>query len=114
MFVIKEPQKLSFEKVGIKGKIFPVANLTTKTQFVLVETNTGHETTIIEYESDFSYYIVEGKGSFIVEGEEESCEKGDLVVIPAGKPFRYVGTLKMLLNSTPVWKESQEETLTKK
>jgi len=111
MYVIKELEKSSFEKVGIKGKIFPMDNLTEKTSFVLVDTEMGHETTIIERDSDFIYYILEGNGYFIVNGVKEQCSQGDLVVIPAGKKFTYKGKLKLLLSCTPPWKEEQEETI---
>jgi len=48
MYVVKEPKDYSFEKVGIMGKIFPIGNLVKSTEFVLVDTETGHETVIKE------------------------------------------------------------------
>jgi mannose-6-phosphate isomerase-like protein (cupin superfamily) len=79
--------------------------------FVLIDTKSGHETTIIEHESDFVYYILEGNGFFEVNNEREECSAGDLVVIPAGSRFAYKGKFKMLLVNTPPWREEQEETL---
>jgi mannose-6-phosphate isomerase-like protein (cupin superfamily) len=111
MFVIKEPKDFSFEKVGIKGKIFQSSDLTSKTRFVLVKTETGHETTIRQQECDFIYYILEGNGYFEIDGQRENCSVGDLVVIPAGRKFTYKGKMKLLLNTTPPWSESQEETI---
>lgn len=111
MYVLKQPEKFSFEKVGIKGKIFPIDRLTRQASFVLVTTNKGHETTIIEHQSDFIYYILEGKGSFIIKDKKEDCSQGDLVVIPAGTKFTYKGNLKLLLSCNPPWKEEQEQTL---
>ena len=111
MYVFKEPKEISFEKAGIKGKIFPIDNLTKKIQYFLVETDKGHETTIIEHDCDFIYYILEGKGYFKINNVKEACEKGNLVVIPADLPFTYKGKLKMMVTSTPPWKEEQEETL---
>jgi mannose-6-phosphate isomerase-like protein (cupin superfamily) len=77
---------------------------------VLVETEQGHETIIIEHKSDFIYYILEGNGYFVINDDKETCSQGDLVVIPAGTKFTYKGKLKMLLSCTPPWKEEQEET----
>jgi mannose-6-phosphate isomerase-like protein (cupin superfamily) len=111
MFVIKEPENFHYEKSGTMGKIFPINNLTSKTQFVLVETVSGHETTIIERECDKSYYILEGSGYFEINGNREDCAAGDLVVIPAGNKFTYKGKMKLLLNCTPPWREEQEETI---
>lgn len=111
MYVIKEPKEFSFDKVGIRGKIFPLSNLVQNTSFVLVYTEHGHETTIIEHESDFIYYILEGNGYFIIKDVKEECSQGDLVVIPAGTKFTYKGRLKLLLSCTPPWRVKQEETL---
>jgi mannose-6-phosphate isomerase-like protein (cupin superfamily) len=109
MYVIKEPNDISFDKAGVKGKIFPTETLTKTTQYFLVETQSGHETTIIEQECDFIYYILHGSGYFLIRGTKEDCSVGDLVVIPAGTPFTYKGTLKMIASSTPPWREEQEK-----
>jgi len=111
MHVIKEPKKPTFDKVGIKGKIFPIKDLTDKIHYFLVTTEKGHTTTIIEHKCDFIYYILKGKGYFEINGKKENCSAGDLVVIPAGSAFTYKGKLKMIVTSTPPWKEDQEETL---
>ena len=111
MYVTHEPVDLSFDKVGIKGKIFPVDNLTKDIEFVRIDTVIGHATKIIEHESTFCYYVLEGNGYFEIDGEKEACSKGDLVVIPPGHAFIYKGNLKLLLVDTPPWREEQEETL---
>jgi len=111
MYVINEPKIFSFKKVGIKGKIFLTDKLIDKSQYVLIETEKGHKTTIIERKCDFIYYIIKGKGYFIVNDKREDCKKGDLVVVPHGIKFTYKGSLKMLLVISPAWKEDQEVTL---
>lgn len=111
MYVVKEPKDFSFDKVGIKGKIFPLSNFVQSTSFVLIGTKQGHETTIIEHESDFIYYILKGSGYFVVNDIEEECSKGNIVVIPAGTKFTYKGTFKLLLACTPPWREEKEETI---
>ncbi len=111
MYILKEPEYFSFEKAGIKGKIFPTQDFTLKTSFVLVETEKGHETTIREKQSDFIYYVLEGEGVFVINDINEKCSRGDLIVIPAGTKFTYKGRLKLLLSCVPPWKEEQEETI---
>lgn len=114
MYVFKEPKDFSFQKAGIKGKIFPSHELTRKSEHFLVVTDEGHATTIIEHKSDFIYYVLKGRGYFIINGQQESCKTGDLVVVPAGSTFTYKGNLKMIATSTPPWEEGQEETLPEK
>ncbi|MFZ2026405.1 MAG: hypothetical protein WAV30_03920 [Microgenomates group bacterium] len=109
--ILKKPSTYSFEKVGIKGKKFAVAEITSKTGVCQIETENGHETMIIEHKCDFIYYILEGVGYFEIDGQKEECAEEDLVVIPADSKFRYVGKLKMLLITTPAFYPEQEETL---
>lgn len=109
--VFHSPEEYSFEKVGIKGKIFDTKSLSDKVQFTVVEVEEGHETKIIEKECIFAYFILEGSGSFEINGSTGTCSKGDLVFVPNGAAFRYTGKLKMLLVSTPWWSFEQEETL---
>jgi mannose-6-phosphate isomerase-like protein (cupin superfamily) len=109
MYVVKKPKNCTFTRAGVRGTIFPTAGLTSKTQFLVIETETGHETRIKEKECDFSYYVLEGKGYFMVDGKKEKCGIGDLIVVPAGKTFTYQGKLRMLLNVTPVFRPEQEE-----
>lgn len=110
---LKLPKNYSFVKVGIKGKKFPMAEITKKAGVCLIETEKGHETTIIEHKCDFAYYILKGKGYFVIDNQKESCKAGDLVVIPAGSKFRYIGKLTMLLITAPAFYPEQEETIKK-
>jgi len=110
-YILKKPSPYSFEKVGIKGRKFSVADITDKTGVCIIETEKGHETTIIEHKCDFIYYILEGDGYFEINGQREDFVKEDLVVIPAGSKFTYKGACKMLLITTPGFYPEQEETL---
>jgi len=109
--ILQLPKDYSFEKVGIKGKKFSVAEITQKTGICQIETEKGHKTMIIEHKCDFIYYILEGEGYFEINDQKENCTKGDLVAIPAGSKFRYVGKFRMLLITTPAFYPEQEETL---
>lgn len=111
MPVVKAPKGFQIDKVGIRGKLFPTRTLINSSEFIIMTVDSGHATTIVERVSDFIYYILSGKGFFIVNGAKETCSRGDLVVIPAGSSFTYKGKLQMLLICTPPWKEEQEQTL---
>lgn len=112
MYVLPEPEATSFTKAGITGKIFSSTHLTNDVEFVYITTETGHETRIIEHESTFTYYILDGHGHFEIDGLVEVCNPGNLVVIPKGTDFTYKGKLRMLLIVNPPWREEQEETVT--
>jgi mannose-6-phosphate isomerase-like protein (cupin superfamily) len=111
MYVFKEPSEFAFVKVGIKGKKFLINQLVKNAGVVLIETEKGHKTTIIEHESDFIYYVLEGKGYFKIDDIKENFSKGNLIVIPHGAKFTYKGRAKFLLITSPPFKPEQEETV---
>jgi mannose-6-phosphate isomerase-like protein (cupin superfamily) len=111
MFVFKEPTEYSFVKVGIKGKKFIKDESGNTAGIALIETENGHQTTIIEYKCDFIYYVLEGKGFFEINDTREDFSKGDLVVVPHGAKFTYKGKAKFLLVTGPPFYPEQEETL---
>lgn len=110
MYVLSEPSEHSFIKVGIKGKKF-ITDLTKNAGFALITTEIGHETTIIEKECDFIYYVLEGSGYFEINGNKEKFTKGNLVVVPMGSKFTYKGKAKLLLTTAPPFRPEQEVTV---
>ncbi len=110
-YVFTEPTSITFDKVGIKGRILTSSEISPKTEFLLVNTEKGHQTSIIEHECDFTYYVLSGEGYFLVEDQKYSCETGNLIIIPKNTKFTYKGKLKMLLVVTPPFFPEQEETI---
>jgi len=111
MYVFKEPSEFAFMKVGIRGKKFIINQLVKNAGIVLIQTEKGHETTIIEHESDFIYYVLQGKGYFEINNTKENFSKGNLVVVPPGSKFTYKSKAKLLLITAPPFRPEQEETL---
>lgn len=70
-------------------------------QFILLEVEDGIDVALCQKECDYFYYILDGRGYFVIEGLREGCMKNDLVVIPAGKKFIYKGKMKLMLISMP-------------
>ncbi len=68
---------------------------------VSLVTINGTNKRIINKRGDALYYVIEGSGSFNIEGEELQVEVGDLVYIPKGTPYFDKGNLVMLSVNTP-------------
>jgi mannose-6-phosphate isomerase-like protein (cupin superfamily) len=111
MHIYNEPKDYSFIKVGIKGKKFLSNESGINAGIAIIETETGHETTIIEHKCDFIYYVLEGTGYFEINGVKEDFSKGNLVIIPHGSAFTYKGNAKFLLVTSPPFFPEQEETV---
>jgi len=111
MTVFHEPADWDFDKLGHRGKKFPSQDLTSKGDFLIIEIDGHLGSRLRQRVSDFVYYVLDGSGSFVVDGIESSCTAGNLVVVPAGSVVTYGGTMKMLLISTPPWRPEQEDVL---
>jgi len=111
MPVYKEPTVYSFVRVGIKGKKFIKDESGNNAGIALIETESGHQTNIIEHKCDFIYYVLEGDGYFEINNVKDNFSKGNLVIIPHGSKFTYKGKAKFLLVTSPPFYPEQEETL---
>ena len=102
-----------FKKAGIDGWVYVGKDDFPPAGVVLVETEKGHNTVIKSTRSAWIYFIIEGKGKFVINGRDFVCEEEDVILIPRDSPFYYQGNLKMLLITIPAWEEKYEVTLEK-
>lgn len=73
-----------------------------------VSVNEEHEREFSNSESHFIYYIIKGRGSFWVDGEQIKVEPSDLVHIKPGDRIYYRGDMEMLLVTTPPYDEAND------
>lgn len=73
-----------------------------------VSVKKGHFQEFYDTVSSFTYYIIEGKGTFYLDDEPVEVEATDLVVIPPNTRIHYFGTMEMVLTVAPAWKEENE------
>jgi len=103
-YTAKEAKK--FNKYGVDlvvyGENVPLANV------VHVRVKEGHFQEFYEIESTFIYYIIKGKGVFILDGESIEATASDLIVIPPKTRIHYFGDMEMVLTVSPAFKETDE------
>lgn len=103
-FSVKNASK--FNKYGIDlvvyGENLPEANV------VHVSVKEGHFEEFYDIKSTYTYYIVEGKGTFLLNDEKIEAEAADLIVIPAKTRIHYFGTMEMVLTVAPAFNEKNE------
>jgi mannose-6-phosphate isomerase-like protein (cupin superfamily) len=75
---------------------------------VLQETKRGHAEEFYHDKSTFLYYIIEGKGSWFINGKEYKVKTGDLIVIEPNNKIYYKGKLKQLLINVPAYEPEHE------
>ncbi|MCC7303971.1 cupin domain-containing protein [bacterium] len=75
---------------------------------VAISVEEGHFQEFFDEESYFIYYIVEGKGLFVLDDERVEVKPTDLIVVPPKTRIHYFGTMKMILTVSPAFKEENE------
>ena len=73
------------------------------------ETATGHAEEFRHHKSAFVFFIIEGTGEWMIEGESFPVKAHDVVIVPAGKKFYYRGHLKQVCVTAPAWDAESEE-----
>lgn len=93
------------EKFGIKIGVYPVID---NCEVVVVETEVGHNQEFYHKTSTFHYVILEGSGRFFLDDEEVKVSQGDFISIQPNTRLYYKGKMKLILITTPPWKEEGE------
>lgn len=96
----------TFNKHGIDITVFnegvPGANV------VFISVEKGHFQEFYDIKSHFTYYIVEGEGTFVLNDERIKVKATDLLVIPPKTRIHYFGKMKMVLTVSPAFNEDNE------
>lgn len=75
---------------------------------VYQETRKGHSEEFYHTKSTFMYYVIAGKGWWVINGRRHAVKAGDVVVVKPGNRFYYKGNLKQLLVTVPPWEARYE------
>lgn len=97
------------EKHGIRMRIYTTKADCSNAAVLYQETETGHSEEFMHKRSDFIYYVLEGRGTWVVEDKEFEVRAGDVVIVPAGKRFWFKGRLKQICVTAPAWEERYEQ-----
>jgi mannose-6-phosphate isomerase-like protein (cupin superfamily) len=101
-------KKEDVEKKGKYGANLDVYPNVNDCGIVLVSTETGHNEEFSNLKSTFTYVILDGEGSFFLDDEEVSVEKGDMISIEPNTRIYYKGKLNMVLITNPAWRQENE------
>jgi mannose-6-phosphate isomerase-like protein (cupin superfamily) len=110
---IKAPSKKpKFSQKGLDGYNFTLSSVN-NIEMHMVDIKTGHNTYIISKKCTHIYYIVEGSGTFDIDGKMIKVSTGNLIEVPPNVKYTYSGKMKALLIMDPPWFEGNEEILEK-
>ena len=106
-FKRKLPKKPSFSQRGLDGYKFPLKNQDVEVSFVDVKQ--GHDDYIVSKKCNLIYYVLEGNGTFDINGVKCEAKPRDLFEVPTDVEFTYSGKMKLLLIARPPWFEGNED-----
>ena len=105
----KGEDAIMVEKNGVTMKIYSDIDDCKQAAVVYQETDEGHLEEFYHSKSAFIYYIIDGNGVFHIDGEAFEVKKSDVVIIPPGRKFYYMGKLKQVCITAPAWEPQYEK-----
>lgn len=91
---------------GIDLKVYPLNR--NEIDLCRVSVKEGHFQEFFHKTSTFVYYVLEGSGTFYLDGVATPAKATDVIVAPPGTKIYYLGQMEMILVTTPAWKAEDE------
>lgn len=116
----KKPSKFSkenafqFEWENVKAFSYTSNSHLKSASAISFELNNTNHGKIKSTVSDRIYYVIEGKGEFVINNEVIPVSRSDVIIVPKNTPYDYRGTLKVFLVHIPAWDLKGEILLEKK
>ncbi|MDY6766065.1 MAG: cupin domain-containing protein [Candidatus Nanohaloarchaea archaeon] len=106
-YVNRLPDDPAFDQAGLTGYRFPMD--TDEFEVYYVDVDQGHDSFIVSREIIHVYYVIDGSGTFTIDGTEHAVGTDDVVEVPPGVEYTYSGEMTLLLVMAPPWFEGNEE-----
>lgn len=104
-YIYKKEEARTIQKFGVDITLYDANAPST---LVYEEVEKGHMQEWYSDISTYQWFIIDGSGTYVVNGEKFSVSKGDLVVVPPKHNMYYYGNMKMVLITTPKYEEINE------
>ena len=104
-YIFSSDDAVDREKHGIKLKVYGGVN--DDLSLTRISSEKGHFEEF-KHLSCFIYYVIQGKGVFVLNDEEVEAKKGDVVSIPPNTRIHYFGNMELILIVNPPFKPENE------
>lgn len=101
-------EAFTISKHGINLWVYQFDGDLAGADMVYVEVEEGHFQEFYDKKSTFLYYVIEGEGTFYLNGKPVPAKATDLIVAPPTTKIYYLGKMKMVLFTVPAWKPENE------
>ena len=101
-------QTLFFDRQAFNGNVYIDKESGKDFNALLVTCLTGHYKTKLK-NATRAYLVLEGAGTFTINGKEETAEQHDFFLISDGDVYEYAGKMKLFEFNVPATDSSNEE-----
>jgi mannose-6-phosphate isomerase-like protein (cupin superfamily) len=105
-FAYEPPKKPSFSRKGFDGFHFPLKDK--NLEAFLVESKKGHDEYVINKKSTHLYFVIDGEGTFEIEGRSFPVVKDMLIEVPPNNEFCYFGKMRLLVLMNPPFSDENQ------
>ena len=91
--IFKREGAARVRKHGVDMWIYSGREACEQASVVYQETARGHDEEFTHARSAFVFYILEGRGTWVIEDIAYPVEATDVVIVPPGKPFYYLSLI---------------------
>jgi mannose-6-phosphate isomerase-like protein (cupin superfamily) len=106
--IVHRADAVAVTKQGVDMWIYNGADTCPQAAVAYQETQSGHTEEFYHDTSAFIFYIIEGRGTWVIEDEAFPVEATDVVIVPPGARFYYRGALKQVCITAPAWDPKHE------
>lgn len=90
-FIVTSDQRRTFERPGFVGGIIIERDDARGFDALTVDVASGHPAKQMGGDTTRVYHVIEGEGTFVLDGIAQAVKGGDTVVLPPGSTYSYDG-----------------------
>jgi mannose-6-phosphate isomerase-like protein (cupin superfamily) len=105
-YITKFSDSKTVQKYGVSITLYPSNR--DDANIVYEEVLEGHFEEFLSTKSTYTWFIIDGEGTFVVNDEKFPVVEKDIVTIPPNNRIHYFGKMKMLLFTVPAFDEKNE------
>lgn len=96
----------TINKFGVDITLYDLGN--SDSNIVYEEVEEGHFEEFLSTRSTYSWFIIEGAGTFVIDDERIPVSAHDIITVPPHRRIHYFGRMKMLLITVPAFDADYE------
>ena len=95
------------QKYGVNISLYDLHN--PDANIVYEEVTEGHFEEFLSTKSTYTWFIIDGEGTFVINDEKTQVTAKDIIMVPPNKRIHYFGKMRMVLFTVPAFNAVNEK-----